>query len=131
MYLQKIPLRTNFIFILIPIMSGLLFSCSNKKIIEFEVSSQQIYKEYQENEVAADLKYRDKYIKVTGYLISFDKTLGRSYCYIGSPDDLIGEVRCLMSEEFIKQSGSFQKGQSMWVEGICKGADIIGVVNIE
>ena len=108
-----------------------LFSCKSEKKIDYEVTSQQIYKEFQDNEVAATAKYKDKRIRVTGTLISFDRTLGTNYCYIGSPGDFIGEVSCAMSEEFSKQAGNYTKGQEMFVEGICTGKSFTGVVNLQ
>jgi len=106
-------------------------SCNNNQKIEFEVTSQQIYKEYQDNEVAADAKYKDKRIKVIGTIISFDKSMGVNYCYIGSTGDFIGEVRCAMSEDFVKQAGNYQKGQTISLEGKCIGRSFTGVVNLE
>lgn len=106
-------------------------SCNNNQKIDFEVTSQQIYKEYQDNEVGADAKYKDKRIKVTGTIISFDKSMGVNYCYLGSPGDLIGEVRCAMSADFSKQAGNYQKGQTISVEGKCIGKSFTGVVNLE
>ena len=106
-------------------------SCQNNQKIDFDVTSQQIYKEYQDNEVAADAKYKDKRVKVTGTIISFDKSMGVNYCYIGSSGDFIGEVRCAMSEDFVKQAGNYQKGQTISLEGKCIGRSFTGVVNLE
>lgn len=106
-------------------------SCKNTKKIDYEITSQQLYQEYQNNEVAADAKYKDKQLKVTGTIISFDKSMGVNYCYIGSSGDFIGEVRCAMSDEFSKQAGNYQKGQTISIEGKCTGKDFTGVVNLE
>lgn len=115
------------------IIVSLLFlsSCKPEQKIEYEVTSQQIYKEFQDNEVTATAKYKDKRIRVIGTLISFDRTMGTNYCYIGSPGDFIGEVCCAMSEEFSKNAGNFQKGQTISVEGKCTGKSFTGVVNLE
>ena len=118
------------IYVLI-ISAFFLFYCKSEKKIDYEVTSQQIYKEFQDNEVAATSKYKDKRIRVTGTLISFDRTLGTNYCYIGSPGDFIGEVSCAMSEEFSKQAGNYTKGQTISLEGKCIGRSFTGVVNLE
>lgn len=109
-----------------------LFSCDNAhKKIEFEVSSQQIYNEFQVNEVAALSKYKGKKIKVTGVLISFVNSMGDNYCYIGSKGDIIGEVYCRMSDEFSKNAGNYNKGQIITIEGIVEGKSIAGVVKMD
>ena len=109
-----------------------LISCSNtRKSIEYNVTSQQIYNEFQVNEVAALSKYKGKKIKVTGVLISFVNSMGDNYCYIGSKGDIIGEVYCRMSDEFSKNAGNYNKGQIITIEGIVEGKSIAGVVKMD
>jgi len=124
----KMKSISNFIITCLIILCS---SCNNNQKVDFEVTSQQIYKEYQDNEVAADAKYKDKRVKVTGTIISFDKSMGVNYCYIGSSGDFIGEVRCAMSEDFVKQAINYQKGQIISLEGKCIGRSFTGVVNLE
>lgn len=107
-------------------------SCDNKiKKIDYELTSQELYKEFQENEVAALAKYKGKHLKVYGYLVTFRNTLGSNYCDIGSPGDIFGEVSVEMSDEFSKRAGNFKKGDYMWVDGICTGTDLTGRIELE
>ena len=109
-----------------------LFSCSNsQKNIDYTVTSQQIYKEFQDNEVAALSKYKGKKIRVKGELLRFVNTMGDNYCYIGSHGDLLGEVECKMSAEFSKNAGSFQIGQTITLDGIVEGKSFTGIVQID
>ena len=107
-----------------------LFSCNTQKVVEDEVTSQQIYNEFQENEVAALAKYKGKKIRVSGELLSFVNSMGDNYCYIGSHGDLLGEVQCRMSEEFSKNAGNYTKGQMIILEGIVEGKSFSGIVKI-
>jgi hypothetical protein len=113
----------------------LLFSCiiisCNFQNVEYDVTSQQIYNEFSENEVAALSKYKGKKIRVTGELLSFINTFGSNYCYIGSHGDLIGEIECKMSDEFSKNAGNYKIGQTITLEGIVVGKTFTGVVQIQ
>lgn len=123
-------MKISFVINIAVAFTFLFISCKSNKI-DYEVTSQQIYKEFQDNEVAATAKYKDKKIRVTGTLISFERILGTNYCYIGSPGDFIGEVSCAMSEEFSNQAGNYTKGQQMYIEGTCTGVSITGVVQLQ
>jgi len=125
---KRIKLKTIYLFVLIVTLSA---ACKfTSKEPEFFVNSNQIYSEFQQNEVAALAKYKGKKVRVTGTLISFTNTLGVNYCSIGSPGDLLGEVQCAMSDEFAKTSSQYKIGQEMWVEGTCSGVDMWGRVQI-
>ncbi len=105
-------------------------SCDTQKIA-YEVTTQQIYKEFQDNEVAALSKYKGKKVKVTGEIISFNNILDKNYCFIGSHGDFIGEVKCLMSDEFYKNAGNYRVGQILTLEGFVVGKSFTGVVEME
>lgn len=123
---------SNLTLLLTPFVFLVFISCGIKEDkIDFELTSQELYQEFQDNEIAALAKYEGKKLKVHGYLISFRNTLGTNYCTIGSPGDLIGEVTVAMSDEFAKNAGNFKKGDYMWVSGICTGAGITGIINLE
>jgi hypothetical protein len=98
---------------------------------DFNVTSTEIYNEFQNNEVAALAKYKGKRVRVSGVLIMFHNTFGVNYCNIGSKGDFRGEVQCAMSDEFAKASSQYQVGQEMWVEGECVGVDLFGVVKLQ
>lgn len=108
----------------------LLISCS-APVAEFEVSSQQIYREFQENEVAAFSKYKGKRVRVTGEIIGFNNIMGRNYCYIGSHGDFIGEIECLMSDEFSKNAGNYKIGQVITMEGTIVDRSFTGVIQMK
>jgi uncharacterized membrane protein YcgQ (UPF0703/DUF1980 family) len=109
---------------------NIFFSCEPKKI-DYEVTTQQIYNEFQENEVAALSKYKGKKVRVTGEIISFNNLSNKNYCFIGSHGDFIGEVKCLMSDEFYKNAGNYRVGQIITLEGFVVGKSFTGVVEIE
>jgi hypothetical protein len=98
--------------------------------ITYDITSNQIYQDFKNNEVAALQTYKGKRIRVTGTIISFINSGGENYCYIGSPNDLMGEIKIKMSDEFSASSASFHKGQVISVVGICDGVDILGIVKL-
>ena len=62
----------------------LMMSCNSQKI-EFDISSQQIYKEFSDNEVAALSKYKGKKIigsEYVGEIVYFPKMEGFSSTHI-------------------------------------------------
>ena len=109
----------------------ILFSCETNQNVEFELTSQQLYKEFQDNEVAALAKYKGKKVRVTGEIISFQNIMGKNYCFIGSHGDFIGELQCLMSDEFSKNAGSYSVGQVITMEGKVVGKMFTGVIEME
>jgi hypothetical protein len=104
-------------------------SCESQKV-EYEVTSQQIYKEFQDNEVAALSKYKGKKIRVTGELLNFTHSIGNDYCFIGSHGDFLGEVQYKMSEDFSKNAGNYSKGQIITLEGIVDSKSFTGIIQI-
>ena len=104
---------------------------SKSQDVEFKITSQEIFQEFQNNAVAANQKYNGKRIEVTGTLINFTVSMGDNICWIGSPDDVVGEVACIMSKEFVSQASNFKKGDLMKLNGICKGTYFNGVVKLE
>lgn len=51
------------------------------------VSSSQIIYDYQENEVAADDKYKDKIVQINGYVIDVSKDMLGMYVHIGTKNE--------------------------------------------
>ena len=64
-------------------------------------------------------------------LIGFNETLGTNYCNIGSEIDVFGEVNCVMSDDFVKHASEYKIGQSITLQGICKGIDLLGRIRLE
>jgi len=88
-----------------------------------EISAAQLYEEYEANAIAADQKYKDKMLKVTGVVSSIDKdVLGSPYVVLtGGGEYEVWGVQCTFSSAYEPQLAKLTKGQVVTVTGKCKG----------
>lgn len=88
-----------------------------------EISAAQLYEEYEANEIAADQKYKDKMLKVTGVVSSIGKdVLGSPYVVLtGGGEYEVWGVQCTFSSAYEPQLAKLTKGQVVTVTGKCKG----------
>lgn len=102
-----------------------------KKTIEEEkaisVSAIQFYKAYEENEVAADNKYKGKKIEITGKVESINKDIADDVYVVLSGGEFMG-VSCHLQEA--GKAAELKKGQKITLVGV-GGTMIMGVPNIE
>lgn len=96
------------------------------------ISAVQLYKEYDSNGVAADKKYKDKLLAVTGAVDSIDKDiLDTPYVTLRTQSFGSGlysaEVQC-MFEENHDALANLSKGQTVTIVGKCNGNSLINVI---
>lgn len=85
------------------------------------ISANELYGEYDRNEVAADSKYEGRVIAVTGAIQDIGKdVLDDVYIVIGGAGFLDG-VQCTFIESQASKVGSLSKGQSVTVKGVVGG----------
>lgn len=87
-----------------------------------------LYTAYDENGVAADEKYKDKWISVTGTVEGIDKDLMDDIYVSLKGDDFIGVVQCMFGDEHVEQTASLKKGQTVTIVGKCSGKVISNVI---
>lgn len=92
-----------------------------------QVTAEELDKIYTDNEVAAEHKYGDKVIEVTGRVESVDK--GWIYTYVDLAADAYGisTVRCRMKSDQMEVLASLWKGQKVVIRGTCTGKTLITV----
>ena len=76
--------------------------------------------EFEENEVAGDLKYKGKLIAVAGYVESIDSSFGISVVLVDAPGDWSG-VRCYFPESEAPNVANLRKGGYVTIVGECTG----------
>lgn len=86
-----------------------------------KVTAEQYFKDYEENEVAADGKYEDKKIEITGEISSIDKVLGSISVHLKT-DNLIGTVSCGLEDE--KVAATLKKGGTVTLIGTGAGKSL-------
>jgi hypothetical protein len=90
-----------------------------------QISSTQIYKDYDDNEVAADNKYKDKVVEVKGKIIDISKDFSDDIVIklnglINNEYEIVG-VRCTFSKSHNSEAASLSKGQIITIRGKCDG----------
>jgi len=128
--------RLVYILVTISLMVGLVgvISCGGETVtppsggttpppeeIVVEVTAQELYSDYEANEVAADQKYEDKILQVDGVIISIGKDITDTpYVVLGKGEDFeLGGVQCFFNDEDVV--AQLSKGQIATVKGKCTG----------
>lgn len=89
-----------------------------------------LYKDYTDNPINADKKYRDKKLQVSGTISTIGRDVGQTP-YITFNVDEYGAQTVKMAFDSDDVVASFQKGQSVTVQGTCSGIFMSTVVEID
>ena len=86
--------------------------------VDYEISARDLYSAFEQNEVAADNKYKGKKLAVTGVIEDIgNDILNDSYITLKT-GNLIGDVQCYLDK---KEVAKLSKGQVITVIGKCTG----------
>ncbi len=117
---------------------------SNHELTAIKISAQELYSDYHENVIAADIKYKGKIIKVTGLIGRIDKDYRRgayivleSAIYASSggkislTKSLHPTVWCYFDLKDEPQLVQVRRGQKISAQGKCEGRaiDYVSVKN--
>ena len=97
-----------------------------------EVTAKEMLQEYDDNEVKADEKYRDKLVTVTGKINDVGKDiLDEAYVSVGTGSEYeFITVQCYFSdEEELKKVSDLNKGDDITLTGTCDGMSINILLN--
>ncbi len=88
---------------------------------EIEISAVQLLKEYDNNKLAADEKYKGKMLIVTGMVTAVGQAL-KPYVTLASESgyDIIS-VQCEFDRSQKGELAQFGKGSKLKIKGVCKG----------
>ncbi|MBK6290135.1 MAG: hypothetical protein IPF59_00050 [Ignavibacteria bacterium] len=89
-----------------------------REVAAIKVSAKEYYEAYDGNEVAADGKFKDKIIEISGEVESVEKTLGTVYVALKGAD-MFGQVRCALEDE--SGAASISKGSVVTLVGTGDG----------
>src|SRR5262245_37637993 len=87
------------------------------------LTADALVKEYQQNTLGADQKYKNQYIQLSGTIGKIGKgPLGHPYVQLGSAqeDDLFG-VQCFITEASTAQAAQMKPGDAVKLRGTCTG----------
>ncbi len=88
-----------------------------------EVTAQALAKEYTADEKAADAKYLNKAIQVSGTVAETEKNQDGGLMVILQTEDPTAGIQCTMREK----NATVNKGQNLTIKGFCSGNGITGV----
>lgn len=98
--------------------------------VDYELTAFELYSTYDTNEVAADNKYKNKSIAVTGVIESISETLGQVSVYLQSGDRTgWTKINCRVRDR--NSVSKLRKGQTVTLIGICKGMTLNLSVDLE
>lgn len=96
-----------------------------RTIQAIQVTARELYRAYKKNEVAADMKYKGKYVMVSGRIDSIGKdVLNNMYVSLKSQRNryqMIGFIQCYFSTSHKRQLASLSKGQQVVLLGKVSG----------
>ena len=93
-------------------------SSTNQPEVEaISISAQQLYSEYKENQIAADQKYDNQILEVSGTVNSIGKDIVDSMYVALNTGDIIGSVQCMLEDSEIDKAVNLVEGQSIVVQG--------------
>ena len=87
---------------------------------EIEVSAEQILNDYDSNEIAADRKYKDKFVQVTGTILNISDTLGNVTMSLKGTNST-HSVMCRMEKSQLDRVATQSKGMTAKLVGTVKG----------
>ncbi len=87
------------------------------------VSSEQLFADYHDNEVAADSKYKGHVLHLTGFVDSINKDfLDKTYLMLNGTDMYMG-VRAQLKSSEVARAAGLSKGEA--VQLVCKGTGMV------
>ncbi|MBE1554807.1 OB-fold protein [Sporosarcina limicola] len=91
------------------------------------ISALNLYKAYDDNEVAADQKYRDKQLEVSGKVKDIGKDIFDKIYVTIDTGEVLGSVYVSFAKGQEGKIADLKKGQSLTVEGKCGGFTALSV----
>ncbi len=103
---------------------------SETKIEYIEVSANDIFSSFEENEVAAEEKFEGKLVKITGIVseINSKSALTSANVLLKVDGTVFGCVQCNFNSENSKALANIEKGQTITIIGTCGGLSLYNVM---
>jgi hypothetical protein len=106
---------------------------SEKEIAESKVppiiiAPEQLYSDYAANEVAADEKYKDKIVLLTGMVTEIAKDYSGGISITLLTSSYSDGIHCMFSNDHIKETAKLVKGQKVTIKGKCEGLSVGAVM---
>ncbi len=85
------------------------------------VTAAQLVKDYEANEIAADGKYKDKTLLVSGVVDSIQEMLGQKFVTLRGGGNGLTSVQCFFGDAQAVSLSNLKGGQRVSIQGRCDG----------
>jgi hypothetical protein len=81
------------------------------------ITASQLYQEYSDNQIAADAKYEDQWLEVSGTVASIGKDILDDMYVALETGNLFGSVQCMFEDSELDKAAALSEGQSITMIG--------------
>lgn len=94
-----------------------------------KIDAEKLWEEYEDNEVLADSKYKNKQLQVTGIVVRIENDLfGNPYIVLeGYPGSTVMGIKCEFDSSYESKISNLEKGEEVTVIGLNRG-DMINIL---
>jgi tetratricopeptide (TPR) repeat protein len=118
---HKINLKAGVIAALVITLEFLILGADSRATEKpIKIAAVKLMAEYQKNEIAADAKYKDKVVAVTGIVVNVGKDKGESYLALEALD-INGKIQCFFEKGDDNGLGQLSSGVQVTIIGWCEG----------
>jgi hypothetical protein len=129
--LRKTLLALGFVALIL-----LNLGCSSEKATErnialtpaIVVKAVDLRQAYEDNEIAADDKYKNKVLIVQGIVENIGKDILDTPYVTLATDNALGSVQCMFADDHKGELAELQKGQAISIKGRCGGKALLNVL---
>lgn len=127
---QKVPRWQVVVAVLVLVLGVVMAAAIDKKgsahkegAAATEVTATDLLSAYEDNEVAADKKYKGRWVKITGIVGDIKKgVLGKVYVTIGTGERFeLPIVQCFAAKRMSDDAASLKRGQKITAKGRVEG----------
>lgn len=91
------------------------------------ISARQLHTEYEKNQIAADERYKDQWVLVTGIVASIGKDILDDPYVALETDNQFMSVQCMLADDAAAEASRLSKGQEVSMRGRVDGK-LMGVI---
>lgn len=88
-----------------------------EEVEAISITARQLYQEYSDNEIAADAKYENQWLEVSGTVQSIGKDILDDMFVSLETGDIIGSVQCMLEDSEFEKAAALNEGQSITMIG--------------
>ena len=92
-----------------------------EEVLAMEVTSAELFSAYDKNEIAADEKYKDKWVEVSGFVDNIGKDLMDDMYVSLKTGHVIMRIQCMLNYSEVDKAARLKEGQKITLQGRVDG----------